>query len=53
VITELAAVATLAFVIFLLGTAALLVTVTLMSLEIRTSNMAVRYEALRVKGLGR
>lgn len=53
VITQLAAVATLAFVIFLLGTLALLVSVVLMSLEIRTSNMAVRYEALRVKDLGR
>jgi hypothetical protein len=52
VITQLAAVATLAFVIFLLGTLTMLMSVVLMSLEIRTSNMAVRYEALRVKELG-
>jgi hypothetical protein len=43
----------LAFVIFLLGASAMLVSVIRMSLEMRTSNMAARDEALRVKGLGR
>jgi hypothetical protein len=52
VVTQLAAVATLAFIVFLLGALAMLVSVILMSLEIRTSNMAIRYEALRVKNLG-
>jgi hypothetical protein len=53
VITQVAAAATLAFVIFLLGTAAMFVSVVLMGLEIRTSNMAIRYEALRIKDLGK
>jgi hypothetical protein len=53
VITQLPAVATLAFVIFLFGALAMLVSAALMGLEIRTSNMAVRDETLRVKDLGR
>jgi hypothetical protein len=52
VVTQLAAVATLAFVFFLLSTAVMLVSVGLMGLEIRTSNSAIRFEALRVKELG-
>jgi hypothetical protein len=52
VVTQLAAIATLAFVLFLLSTAVMLVSVGLMGLEIRTSNRAIRFEALRVKELG-
>jgi hypothetical protein len=52
VVTQLAAVATLAFILFLLSTAVMLMSVSLMGLEIRTSNMAIRCEALRVKALG-
>jgi hypothetical protein len=52
VVTQLAVVATLAFFLFLLSTAVMLLSVGLMGLEIRTSNRAIRFEALRVKELG-
>ncbi len=52
VIPNSAALATVALIVFLIGTAVLLVGVVLIGLEVRTSNMAVRYEVTRVMSLG-
>jgi hypothetical protein len=45
--------AMVALVIFLIGTVALLTGMLLISIEIRTSNAAVRFEVERVMGLGK
>jgi Protein of unknown function (DUF2721) len=48
-----ASLATMALIVFLVGTAVLLLGVVAVGVEIRTSNQAVRYEVRRVMGLGK
>jgi hypothetical protein len=45
--------ATMALLVFLCGTGALLTGVAFISVEVRVSNDAVRYEVLRIMGLGK
>jgi hypothetical protein len=52
VIPNSVALGIVALSVFLLGTAVMLVGVVLISLEVRTSNEAVRYEVERVMSLG-
>jgi hypothetical protein len=52
VIPNSVALGTVALSVFLFGTAVMLVAVVLISLEVRTSNEAVRYEVERVTSLG-